>query len=515
MIITRTPLTLLILDGWGYREEREGNAIRLARTPFYDEIAQKYPQTLLDASGARVGLPAGVMGNSEVGHLNIGSGRVIRTDLGRIDYAIESGELFQNEVLTNAMDGALRNNRALHFIGLLSDGMVHSSQEHLYALLGMAKARGLQQVYIHCFTDGRDTPPMSAYGYAEALQVKCAETGCGRIASVVGRFYAMDRDQRWERTRRAYDAMVNAEGERVGDPVEGIKVSYERGITDEFIEPMIALRETGEPVATIRDGDTVINFNYRSDRARQLTRALAVEDFDGFPASHRPQVNYVCLTQYDKTFPLPIVFTPLHHRNILADVFTRAGVNNYRLAETEKYAHVTYFFNGGAEKEFDCERRLLVPSKKVLTYDLAPEMSAFNITDNFLRAMDEGETDVFIVNFANADMVGHSGNLAKTIEAVEHVDTCLGWVLKRVRTARGQLLLTSDHGNAETMIDPQTGSPHTAHTTNLVPFHFIDDGARGVSLREGGALEDIAPTILGLLDVDKPAEMTGRDLREA
>ncbi|MBA2341032.1 MAG: 2,3-bisphosphoglycerate-independent phosphoglycerate mutase [Pyrinomonadaceae bacterium] len=514
MTTTRTPLALVILDGWGYREEREGNAIRLADTPFYDEVVEKYSQTLLDASGARVGLPRGVMGNSEVGHLNIGSGRVIRTDLGRIDYAIESGELFQNENLTNAMDTAKRNNRALHFIGLLSDGMVHSSQEHLYALLRMAKERGLHRVYIHCFTDGRDTPPMSAYGYMEALQVKCAEIACGRIASIVGRFYAMDRDHRWERTKLAYDAMVNAEGERAADPVEAIKHSYERSVTDEFIAPIVLLNETGEPVATIKESDVVINFNYRSDRARQITRALAIADFDGFPTPARPHVHYVCLTQYDKTFPLPIVFTPLQHHNILADVFARDGLNNFRLAETEKYAHVTYFFNGGAEKEFRCERRLLVPSQKVATYDLAPEMSAFQITDKFLRAMDEGETDVYIVNFANADMVGHSGNLAKTIEAVQFVDTCLGWILKRMKQARGTLLLTADHGNAEMMIDPQTGSPHTAHTTNLVPFHLINEGMRDISLREGGALEDIAPTILGLLGADKPEEMTGRDLRE-
>jgi 2,3-bisphosphoglycerate-independent phosphoglycerate mutase len=508
------PLALIIVDGWGYSPAREGNAVALAATPFYDELRENYPYTLLEASGTRVGLPGDVMGNSEVGHLNIGAGRVIRMDVSRIDHAIESGELFQNPMLLHAMDAAKRRDGALHFIGLLSDGQVHSSQEHLYALLRMAKERGLQRVYVHAFLDGRDTPPTSAYGYVEALQVKCSEIGCGRIASVIGRFYAMDRDRRWERTKRAYDLLVDAVGERVSDPVEAIKRSYERSVTDEFIEPIVVMRETGEPVATIKDGDAVINFNYRSDRARQITNALAVPDSDGFPVPDRPRIDYVCFTQYDKTFPLPIAFAQQQHRNVLAEVFARPCVRNYRLAETEKYAHVTYFFNGGVEKEYACERRLLVPSPKVITYDLEPEMSAFKLTDKVLRAIEEGETDVFIVNFANPDMVGHTGRLDKTIEAVQYVDTCLGWITKAMKTARGRCLITSDHGNCEQMIDPKTGGPHTAHTTNPVPFHFMDEAARGMKLREGGALEDIAPTMLGLLGVEQPAEMTGRDLRE-
>ena len=508
------PLALIIIDGWGYSPGREGNAIALATTPFYNELIEKYPHTLLEASGTRVGLPGGIMGNSEVGHLNMGSGRVIRMDVTRIDYAIETGDFFNNEVLVAAMDGAKTRGTALHMMGLVSDGQVHSSQEHLYALLRMAKQRGLQRVYVHCFLDGRDTPPASAYGYVEALQAKCSEIGCGRIASAVGRYYAMDRDKRWERTERAYHLLVNAEGERATDPVEAIKRSYERGVTDEFVEPIVIERETGEPVATIGEGDAVIFFNFRPDRARQITRALAVPGFDAFPTPRRPAIDFVCFSLYDQTFPLAIAFPPQEHRNVLAEVFGRLGVRNYRLAETEKYAHVTYFFNGGVEKEYPCERRLLVPSPKIATYDLEPEMSAFKVTDKVLRGIEEGETDIFIINFANPDMVGHTGKLDKTIEAVQYVDTCLGWITKGIKQARGRALITADHGNCEQMIDYTTGQPHTAHTTNPVPFHLIDEASIGLKLREGGALEDVAPTVLGLLGIEKPAEMTGRDLRE-
>jgi 2,3-bisphosphoglycerate-independent phosphoglycerate mutase len=510
----RGPLALIIIDGWGYSPEREGNAIALAAKPFYDELTEKYPHTLLEASGSRVGLPAGIMGNSEVGHLNMGSGRVIRMDVSRIDHAIETGEFFENEALLRVMDEAKANDKQLHLMGLLSDGQVHSSQEHLYALLRMAKERGLSRVYVHCFLDGRDVPPMSAYGYVEALQVQTGKIGSGRIASVIGRYYAMDRDKRWERTERAYNLLVNATGERVIDPVEAIKRSYERSISDEFMEPIVVERETGEPVATIQEGDSVIFFNFRPDRARQITRALTEGGFGGFPTPHRPHVNFACFTQYDKTFGLPVAFPPQEHKNVLAEVFGRAGVRNFRLAETEKYAHVTYFFNGGVEKEYPCEKRLLVPSPKIATYDLEPEMSAFKVTNQVLRAIEEGESDVFIINFANPDMVGHTGKLKETIEACQYVDTCLGWITKGMRTARGTTLITADHGNAEQMIDRTTGQPHTAHTTNLVPFHLIDEAARGSQLREGAALEDVAPTILGLLGVEKPAEMTGRDLRE-
>ncbi len=513
MTSKKGPLALIIIDGWGYSPEREGNAIALAQTPFYDELSERYPSTLLEASGTRVGLPASVMGNSEVGHLNMGSGRVIRQDLSRIDYEIETGDLYRNDVLVQAMDGAKSANTALHLIGLVSDGRVHSSREHLYALLRMAKERGLKRVYVHCFLDGRDVPPMSAFGYVDDLQVKCGEIGCGQIATLIGRYYAMDRDKRWERTERAYNLMVNAEGERAVDPVAAIRQSYERGITDEFVEPLLMMDETGEPVATIQAGDSVIFFNFRPDRARQITNALAVPGFGGFATPSRPKISFVCFTRYDATFDLPIAFPPHTRRNVLAEVFGRAGVRNYRMAETEKYAHVTYFFNGGVEEEFPCERRLLVPSPKVATYDLLPEMSAFKVTDKVLRAIDDRETDAFIINFANPDMVGHTGKLDKTIEAVQYIDTCLGWITKAIRGARGISLITADHGNCEQMIDLTTGQPHTAHTTNLVPFHLIDEASRGVELAEDRALEDVAPTILGLLEIEKPEEMTGRDLR--
>ena len=511
----RGPLALIIIDGWGYSAARDGNAIALASTPFYDELCEKYPQTLLEAHGSRVGLPAGVMGNSEVGHLNIGSGRVIRMDVSLVDHEIETGAFFQNKVLKSAFESAREHDKALHLMGLVSDGQVHSSLTHLYALLQMAKDLGVQRVFVHCFLDGRDTPPSSAAHYLATLQKKIVEIGAGQIATVIGRYYAMDRDKRWERTKRGYDLLVHATGERATDPIAAVNKSYERGVTDEFVEPIVIVRESGEPVATIQDGDSVVFFNFRPDRARQLTRALNVAGFNEFDVSGRPQIDFVCFTLYDQTFDLPIAFPPRHHRNVLAEVWAGVCVRNYRLAETEKYAHVTYFFNGGVEKEFACERRLLVPSPKIATYDLEPEMSAFKVTDKVLRGVDERETDVFVVNFANPDMVGHTGKLDKTIEACQYVDSCLGWITKRVREARGTTLITADHGNAEQMIDLLTGNPHTAHTTNPVPFHLIDDEYVGAKLRAGGALEDVAPTMLALLGIEKPAEMTGRDLRES
>ncbi|MDT7806462.1 MAG: 2,3-bisphosphoglycerate-independent phosphoglycerate mutase [Acidobacteriota bacterium] len=514
MLNQKGPLALIILDGFGHSTVREGNAVALARMPFYDEIRERYPHTLIEASGTCVGLPARVMGNSEVGHLNMGAGRVIMTDIRRIDYSIETGEFFSNAAFVNAMENAKQRGGALHLMGLLSDGLVHSSQQHLYALLRMAKERGVTRAYVHCFLDGRDTPPSSALLYVEALQDKIAEMSFGEIATVCGRYYAMDRDKRWERTERAYRLLVRAEGERAEDAVAAVRHSYERGVTDEFVEPVSITRADGSPVATIKDGDSCIFFNFRADRARQLTRSLAVEGFDGFAVPDRPEIDYVCFTLYDQTFDLPIAFPQLRHKNILAEVFAAAGVRNYRLAETEKYAHVTYFFNGGTELEYPSERRFLVPSPKVATYDLMPEMSAFKVTEKILRGIDERETDLFIVNFANPDMVGHTGNLAKTIEAVQYVDTCIGWITKALRTARGRCLITADHGNCEQMIDPSTGQPHTAHTTNPVPFHLIDEDSRGVKLRDDGALEDVAPTILGLLGLGQPEEMTGRDLRE-
>ena len=514
-MLNKTPLALIILDGFGYRAEREGNAIALAEMPFYHELLEKYPHTLIEASGECVGLPRGVMGNSNVGHLCMGAGRIVRTDVEHINNEIKSGEFFHNLALNAAMDSAAKHDRALHIMGLVSDGLVHSSQEHAYALLRMAKECDVRRVFLHCFLDGRDTPPASAEKYVAAMQEKCREIGVGEIATVVGRYHAMDRDKRWERIERAYKLLVNGEGERAGDPLAAIRRSYERNVTDEFVEPIVVTGENGEPVATIQDGDSVIFFNFRADRARQITSALAVPGFDAFPVANRPHVHFVCFAVYDKTYPLPVAFPPELPRNILADVFAVLGVRNYRMAETEKYAHVTYFFNGGTEREFPHEKRLLVPSPKVATYDLVPEMSAFKITDKLVRAIEEGETDVFIANFANPDMVGHTGKLDKTIEACQYADTCLGWITKAMRTARGTTLITADHGNAEQMLDLKTGQPHTAHTTNPVPFHLIDEASLGVKLREGGALEDVAPTMLGLLGIEKPDEMTGRDLREA
>ncbi len=510
----RGPLALIIIDGWGYSSARDGNAIALAATPFYDELCEKYPQTLLEAHGSRVGLPAGVMGNSEVGHLNIGSGRVIRMDVSLVDHEIETGEFFKNQVLLTAVGSARERGKALHLMGLVSDGQVHSSLTHLYALLKLAKDLNMPRVFVHCFLDGRDTPPSSAVQYLSALQQKMESIGVGEIATVVGRYYAMDRDKRWERTERAYDLLVHGIGEKFRDPTEAVRQSYERGVTDEFVEPISIVREHAEPVATIKDDDVVLFFNFRPDRARQLTRALAVAGFNEFDVSDRPKVDLVCFTMYDRTFDLPIAFPPRDHRKVLAEVFAGICVRNYRLAETEKYAHVTYFFNGGVEKEFECENRLLVSSPKIATYDLQPEMSAFKVTDKVLRGVDDGETDVFVVNFANPDMVGHTGKLDKTIEACQYVDTCLGWITKRMRQARGTTIITADHGNAEQMIDLLTGSPHTAHTTNPVPFHLIDEEFAGMKLREGGALEDVAPTMLAMLGIEKPVEMTGRDLRE-
>jgi 2,3-bisphosphoglycerate-independent phosphoglycerate mutase len=508
------PLALIILDGFGYRAEREGNAIAQAEMPYYRELLEKYPHTLIQASGPCVGLPKGVMGNSNVGHLCLGAGRIVRTDVERINHQIETGEFFHNLELNSAIDNAVKHDRALHIMGLVSDGLVHSSREHAYALLRMAKVRKVRRVFVHCFLDGRDTPPSSALKYVEAMQAKCREIGIGEIASVIGRYYAMDRDKRWERIERAYKLLVDGEGARATDPLAAIRKSYEHGVTDEFVEPIVVTRHSGEPLATIQDGDSVIFFNFRADRAREITSALAVPGFDAFSVPNRPHVHFVCFAVYDKTYPLPVAFPPEQPLNILADVFAALDVRNYRMAETEKYAHVTYFFNGGTEREYPHEKRLLVPSPKVATYDLMPEMSAFKITDKLLRAIEENETDVFIVNFANPDMVGHTGMLDKTIEACQYMDTCLGWITKAMRTARGTTLITADHGNAEQMVDLTTGQPHTAHTSNPVPFHLIGEDLKGVKLREGGALEDVAPTMLGLLGIEKPIEMTGRDLRE-
>lgn len=527
------PLVLVILDGWGYAPPSNSNAISLARKPNYDLFLREYPNTLIHTSGRFVGLPNGQMGNSEVGHLNIGAGRVVYMDITKIDLMLENGSLFSNQVLLDAMKQAKTSGRKLHFIGLLSDGGVHSHQNHLYALLKMAKMNGCEQTFVHAFLDGRDTLPTSGAGYVEALEQKVRELGgVGKVASVSGRYYAMDRDKKWDRENLAYDAMVHGKGAGGSfvDPVKGIKESYNKGVTDEFVLPFVCIDANGQPVATIDDEDVVINFNFRADRARQITRVLARESGltpDGgrnleqwesldqeIPRSDLPKdLTYVCMTEYDSKFKLPVVIPPDRLNNILANVMADANMRNLRVAETEKYAHVTYFFNGGIEKPFPGEDRVLVQSPKVATYDLKPEMSAQQIAASVVKAVKDPAFDVIVVNFANADMVGHSGRIEPTIKAVETVDTCLGEVYKAIRERGGSMIITADHGNAEQMIDPATGGPQTAHTTNPVPFIYIAENANQFTLRPDGALQDISPTMLGIMNMQQPRDMTGHDLR--
>jgi 2,3-bisphosphoglycerate-independent phosphoglycerate mutase len=530
------PLVLIILDGWGYRAETKANAIALARKPTYDRLLREYPNTLIYTSGPYVGLPEGQMGNSEVGHLNIGAGRIVHMDSTRIELMIQNGEFFSDPVLLAAMKNARTGGRRLHLFGLLSDGGVHSYQTHLWALLRMAKENGVDRVFVHAFMDGRDTLPTNGAGYLEQLQQKMREYNTGKIASVNGRYYAMDRDRRWERIAKAFNAMVFGDGEggRFADPVQGVKESYNKGVTDEFIIPFVCAdpKSTSEDAraGSIRDEDSCICFNFRADRVRQITRALTrnsginekagrdlpgADDLDAaIPRDRVPKnLHYVCMTRYDKQFNLPVVIPPESMNNILANVMGQMNLRNLRVAETEKYAHVTYFFNGGVEQPFPGEERLLVPSPKVATYDLKPEMSAAGIADAVVKAVEDGTFDVIIVNFANADMVGHSGKIEPTVKAVETVDACLGRIEPAVRAKGGAMLITADHGNAEMLIDPATGGPHTAHTTNPVPFIVVADNNKQFTLKPGGSLRDISPTILGMLGIEEPKEMTGQDLR--
>jgi 2,3-bisphosphoglycerate-independent phosphoglycerate mutase len=526
------PLVLTILDGWGYRAETKANAIALARKPTYDRLLREYPNTLIHTSGPYVGLPEGQMGNSEVGHLNIGAGRIVHMDITRIDLMIQNGELFSHPVLLDAMKHARVGERRLHLFGLISDGGVHSQQAHLYALLKMAKENGLDRVFVHAFMDGRDTLPTNGAGYLEQLQQKMREYNCGKIATVNGRYYAMDRDRRWERIAKAYNAMVfaEAEGGKQSDPVQGMKDSYNKGVTDEFVLPFVCTDSRGQALATIRDDDSCICFNFRADRVRQITRALtrnsglneqggsdlpgAVDLDNTIPRDRVPKnLHYVCMTRYDKNFSLPVVIPAESMANILANVMGGLNMRNLRVAETEKYAHVTYFFNGGVEQPFPGEDRVMVPSPKVATYDLKPEMSASGIADAVVKATEDGTFDVVIVNFANADMVGHSGKIEPTVKAVETVDACLGRIESAIRAKGGAMLITADHGNAELMIDPATGGPHTAHTTNPVPFIVVSENAKQFTLKPNGSLRDISPTVLGMLGADEPKEMTGADLR--
>ena len=505
------PLLLTILDGWGFSPAVEGNAIAAARKPTYDRLLREYPNTLIHTSGPFVGLPEGKMGNSEVGHLNIGAGRVLLMDVMRIDLMIQSGEFFRNPALLAAMRHA--RGRRLHLLGLTSQGGVHSQITHLYALLEMARGEGVADVCVHCFTDGRDTPSNGALPYIKELQKKMQELGVGRIASISGRYYAMDRDKRWERIEQAFAAMVQGAGRKSSDPVDAIERSYQAGVTDEFIEPVTIVDQRNEPVGTIRDEDAVIFYNYRADRAREMTMALTDPALERPARSLAPRrLHYTTMTQYDKTFTHPFVLPREHPNNILADVFASLSWKNLRVAETEKYAHVTYFFNGGNEKPYAGEEREMVSSPKVATYDLKPEMSAPGITEVVTRAIHTGDFDVIVMNFANADMVGHSGKMEPTVKAVETVDGCLASIYQALRQKGGAWIVSADHGNAETMIDPITKHPHTYHTTNPVPFILVND--QGWKLRADGALQDIAPTLLGVLGERQPAEMKGADLRQ-
>ena len=502
--MSKTPTTLIIMDGYGLNPGTQGNAVAAARTPVLDKLFATCPHTTLSASGLDVGLPDGQMGNSEVGHTNIGGGRVVFQDLPRINRAIEDGSFFENEAYCAAMDACLKHGSALHLYGLLSDGGVHSHTNHVWALLKMAKIRGLTKVYIHAFLDGRDVSPTSGKGFVAQAVEKCRELGVGRIATVMGRYYAMDRDKRWDRLERAYDAMVYGEGIQNSDPVDAVEQSYKAGVTDEFVEPVVCDKE-----GTISDNDSIIFFNYRPDRAREITRAFVDPDFDGFQRQIFP-VTYVCTTEYDASMPNVLVAFPrVVVHNGLGEYLSKLGLTQLRIAETEKYAHVTFFFNGGVETVYPGEDRVLVNSPKVATYDLQPEMSALEVTDRCVERIESGAYDVIILNFANCDMVGHTGVFDAAVKAVETVDTCVGRVVDATRAMGGIAMITADHGNAEIMVKAD-GSPMTAHTTDPVPFIVV--GA-AVELHPG-RLADIAPTILDVMGLECPQEMDGKTLIE-
>ena len=507
----KRPTVLLILDGYGLREQTEHNAIALADTPVMDRLMEEYPFAKGNASGLAVGLPEGQMGSSEVGHLNMGAGRIVYQDLVRITKEIESGSFFENEALLKAMDNAKENGTSLHIFGLLSDGGVHSHNFHLYALLELAKRRGLNKVYVHCFTDGRDTPPESGKDYIRALQDEMDRIGCGRIATVAGRYYAMDRDNHWDRIEKAYRAITLGEGETADSAMEAVTQSYAKGETDEFILPTVVM-ENGAPTAVVGDGDSVVFYNFRSDRAKEMTRVFCCEAFDGFDRGPRKQVTYVCFTDYDATIPnKEVAFEKEEMVNTFGEWLAANGLKQARIAETEKYAHVTSFFNGGKEAPNEGEDRFLIPSPQVATYDLQPEMSAQAVCDTLIDKIRSGEYDVIVANFANSDMVGHTGVEKAAVEAVECLDECIGRVVETIRDVDGQLFICADHGNAEVMVNEETGEPWTAHTSNPVPFILVNyDPA--YCLKEGGCLADIAPTLIEMMGMEKPAEMTGKSL---
>jgi 2,3-bisphosphoglycerate-independent phosphoglycerate mutase len=506
-------VVLIVLDGWGYRQERDGNAIELASTPVWHRLWETYPRTLLDASGLAVGLPQGQMGNSEVGHLNLGAGRVVPQDLVRISQTIQSGEFYQLPPLVELCAGLRQTGGTLHLVGLLGPGGVHALDRHLLACVELGVRQRVPAIAIHGFLDGRDSAPTLGAEVVRTLLLDMRRIAGQRvdIASLTGRYYGMDRDRRWDRTRLAFDAMVHGVGTPVEHPVMAVLAAYQRGETDEFIRPMVHVRN-GAPVATMRPGDGVLFFNYRSDRMRQIVAAVALDDFDGFDVGDRPRLPCVTMTQYDQTFPLPPAFPPFSLARILAEVLADQGRTQFRTAETEKYPHVTYFFNGGYEPPYAGEERCLIPSQRVATYDLAPEMSAPGITEALCRTIESGSHDFILCNYANADMVGHTGVLPAVIKAVETVDRCLERALASAERAGASVLITADHGNCELMVDPATGGVHTAHTTNPVPFVAVRAGAS--ELRAGGSLRDVAPTVLRLMGFTPPAEMSGRDLRE-
>ena len=502
---------LMILDGFGENPKKEGNAVKLAKTPNIDRLMKEYPNTKIAASGLAVGLPEGQMGNSEVGHTNIGAGRIVYQELTRITKSIENGDFFSNEELVKAMENCKKNNSKLHILGLVSDGGVHSHIRHLFGLLEMAKRRDVEEVYVHCFLDGRDTPPASAESYIQELEEKMKEKGVGKIATVAGRFYGMDRDKRWNRIQKAYNAMVFGEGNKSTQVINAIESSYQKEVFDEFVEPTV-ITNGEKPVATIEDGDSVIFFNFRPDRAREITRAIVDKDFNEFETK-KMNTYFVCFTNYDETMPnVHIAFKKEMIKNTLGEIVSKNGGKQLRIAETEKYAHVTFFFNGGEEKQYEGEDRILVPSPKVETYDMKPEMSAYEVTQKVVEAINSEKYNCIILNYANPDMVGHTGSLSAAIKAVEAVDECVGKVITAIESQKANLIITADHGNAEQMIDYKTGEPHTAHTTNLVPLILISE-KENVKLREG-KLADIAPTLLELMGLEKPKEMTGESLIE-
>ena len=501
---------LMILDGFGDNKNKDGNAIKLANTPNIDKLMKKYSNTDIFTSGLHVGLPEGQMGNSEVGHTNIGAGRIVYQELTKITKSIEDGDFFAIPEFIEAIENCKKYNSKLHILGLVSDGGVHSHIRHLYGLLEMAKRRDFENVYVHCFLDGRDTPPASAENYITQLEEKMREKGIGKIASLSGRYYAMDRDKRWDRVKKCYDALVNGEGNKATSATIAIENSYQKEVFDEFVEPTVICN--GEtPIATIQEHDSVIFFNFRPDRAREITRAIVDKDFNEFETK-KMDTYFVCFTNYDETMPnVKIAFKKEPLVNTFGEVISKHGMTQLRIAETEKYAHVTFFFNGGEEKQYPGEDRILVPSPKVETYDMKPEMSAYEVTDKVCEALENDKYDVVILNFANTDMVGHTGSLQAAIKAVEAVDECVGRIVKIIEEKQGNLLITADHGNAEQMIDYKTGEPHTAHTTNPVPIILVTAN-KNYKLKENGKLADLAPTMLDLMGIKQPEEMTGESL---